>query len=429
MTTHALVIAAPGSGAGKTLVSLAIMAALRGRGIAVRAAKSGPDYIDPAFHAAATGAPSVNLDAWAMAPGALRARAVAQGGEVLIIEGAMGVLDGAADGSGSAGDLAAALGAPVVLVVDIAKAGPSAALPIAGLAAMRPDIDLAGVILNRSGSARHGALARSLLPEGIAVFGTLPRVSDLTLPERHLGLVQAGEHGRLGDFLARAANWAESHLDLDALLDAARPMRTGGSAATPLPPLGQRIAVARDVAFAFSYPHMLAEWHDQGAEVLPFSPLADEGPAAEADAVFLPGGYPELHAGQLANASGFRRAMAAARDRGAVIYGECGGYMTLGEVLVDADGQAHEMLGFLPLETSFAARGLSLGYRRLTPLGGPFGGALVGHEFHYATILREGAADRMFAASDATGERIGDIGLVRGAVSGSFAHVIGPAPG
>ena len=244
--------------------------------------------------------------------------------------------------------------------------------------------------------------------------------------------MQAEERADLEGFVAGAAAIVAEHADLDRLQALAGPLTAAGDAIRRLPPLGRRLAVARDEAFAFLYPHHLTDWRAQGAEIAFFSPLADEAPAAEADSVFLPGGYPELHAGRLAAADRFRAGMQAAAARGARIYGEGGGYMTLGEALVDAEGAAHRMLGLLPLETSFAERRLTLGYRRLRPLG-LFEAELAAreflaaHEFHYATLRREGAADRLFEASDAEGAALPAMGLRRGAVSGSFAHVIGRA--
>jgi cobyrinic acid a,c-diamide synthase len=183
--------------------------------------------------------------------------------------------------------------------------------------------------------------------------------------------------------------------------------------------------VAKDVAFAFAYPHLLMDWRDAGAEISFFSPLGDEAPAADTDAVFLPGGYPELNAGRIAAAATFRAGMLAAAERGALIYGECGGYMVLGEELVDAGGGAHPMLALLPLRTSFAAPKLQLGYRRLTPRGGlPWSGPLSGHEFHFASVVVEGRGERLFEAATAEGSRMAPIGLRRGRVMGSFAHVI-----
>ncbi|MFV0358768.1 cobyrinate a,c-diamide synthase [Tropicimonas sp.] len=428
MSARGFVIAAPASGAGKTTLTLGLLRALRRSGVDVRAAKSGPDYIDPAFHQAACGSPSVNLDPWAMTPDELRLRADAQGGALLVVEGAMGVLDGARDGHGSVADLACALGLPVVLVLDIARAGRSAVLPAAGLRALRPDLPLAGVILNRAGSNAHARMAGEALEQaGIAVLGQIGRDASLHLAERHLGLVQSIETPELDSFLETSADRVQAGLDIDRLVETARPLR--GSAATlrRLPPPGQRIALARDAAFAFAYPHLLGDWRAQGAEIRTFSPLADEPPPADADAICLPGGYPELHAGRLATAEAFRTGMRAAASRGIAIQGECGGYMMLGEGLTDADGCRHRMLGLLPLETSFQKRSLSLGYRRLDPLpGAPWLGPLAAHEFHYATIVAEGAAARLFRASDATGAALPDMGLRIGRTCGSFAHLIAP---
>ena len=318
-----VILAAPSSGAGKTTVTLALLRLLARQGMAVRGAKSGPDYIDPKFHEAACGAPCPNLDAWAMSPA--RIAGLASGDGMLVIEGAMGLFDGAPpEGRGAVADLARMLDLPVVLVVDAGRMAGSIAPLVAGFAGF----------------------------------------------------------------------------------DA-----------------GVRIGVANDAAFAFAYPHLLEDWRRAGAEVIPFSPLADEA-LPPCDFLYLPGGYPELHAGRLARAEAFMRSVkTAAQD--VDIYGECGGYMMLGEGLVDAEGHRHAMLGLLGLETSFAQRKLHLGYRSLTPVGGsPFGALpLSGHEFHYATTLRA-AGDPLFEARDAEGGALGAAGLRRGRVCGSFAHVI-----
>jgi cobyrinic acid a,c-diamide synthase len=424
-----LVISAPASGSGKTVVTLGLLGALRRRGLAVVSAKSGPDYIDPAFHEAATAMPCMTLDPWAAAPEQLRARAARQRGAYMVVEGTMGLFDGAPEegnplGRGSTADVAAVLGLPVVLVLDVARMGQGAAALAAGLAGFRSDVHVAGVILNRLGSARHEAILRGAVETVLPVLGVLPRRDDLALPSRHLGLVQAGERPDLDAFIDRAAAWVADGCDLDAVLADAAYLHGQAGPPAHLEPLGQRIAVARDLAFGFAYAHMLDDWRALGAEVSFFSPLADEGPAAEADAVFLPGGYPELNAGRLAAAEGFRAGMAAVAARGALIYGECGGYMALGAGLVDAEGARHRMLGLLRLETSFARRQRHLGYRSLTMLGGlPWRGVLNGHEFHYATTLRaEGAP--LFLAHDAEGADLGEAGMRAGRVMGSFAHVI-----
>ncbi|MEC5289798.1 cobyrinate a,c-diamide synthase [Aurantimonas sp. C2-6-R+9] len=428
-----LMIAAPHSGAGKTTVTLGLLRALRRSGVTVGSAKAGPDYIDPAFHAAASGGPCVNLDPWAMRPALIASLAdeARQQGEAFVVEAMMGLFDGAADGSGSAADLAAMLDLKIVLVVDCAKQSHSVAALVRGFATHRADLAIAGLVLNRVGSDRHESLLReALVPLAIPVLGVLPRQPDLALPERHLGLVQAGEHGDLDAFVERAADWITQGCDLFALAALAG---TGPEAAVaapralaaPLAPLGQTIAVARDEAFAFAYPHLLAGWREAGAALSFFSPLADEAPDPAADAIYLPGGYPELHAGRLAAASVFLAGTRAAAERGVAIYGECGGYMVLGETLTDADGTPHPMLGLLPLETSFARRKLHLGYRRLEPVdGAPWAGPLRAHEFHYASIVAEGPGEALFRATDARGLDLGRHGLRRGRVSGSFLHVI-----
>ncbi|MBG6154562.1 cobyrinic acid a,c-diamide synthase [Labrenzia sp. EL_159] len=424
-----VLIAAPSSGAGKTTLTLALLRALRNAGRLVASAKSGPDYIDPKFHEAASSKHCINLDAWAMDTGTLRALAMdrAAGHELLLIEGAMGLFDGAANGKGSAAELAAALTVPVILVIDCARQAQSVAALVFGFQNYRPDVQIAGVILNRVGSARHETMLRTALaPLGVTVFGAIPRSTELTLPERHLGLVQASEHKDLETFLETAAELCRTHVDLAAIESAATCIPAAEAIRMNLPPpLGRKIAVARDVAFAFSYPHLLHDWQRQGAEIAFFSPLADEAPGPDADAIFLPGGYPELHAAVLAGAEGFKSGMRHAANAGTLIYGECGGYMTLGEGLIDASGERHGMLGLLPLVTSFEDRKRHLGYRMLEPVGGlPWTSALAGHEFHYASIVSEGRADRLFSAQDAEGNKRDDMGLRSGNVMGSFAHVI-----
>ena len=306
-----------------------------------------------------------------------------------------------------------------MLVVDCARQGQSVAALLEGFARHRGDIRIAGAVLNRVAGARHEALLRERAG-AVPILGAVPRDPALALPSRHLGLVQAGEHAGLEAWLDRAA---------DAVPAAAipfGPLRLAGARKAdgmPLPPPGQRIAVARDEAFAFSYEHVLAGWRRAGAGIAFFSPLADEAPAG--DAVFLPGGYPELHAGRIAAAGNFLDAL---RRHEGPVYGECGGYMVLGEGLVDAEGRRHAMAGLLPLETSFADPVRRLGYRRLEARGDfPPGRRFRGHEFHYARAVREGPGGALFEAADALGRPLGPTGLVRGRVAGSFMHLVDTA--
>ncbi|SMR71759.1 cobyrinic acid a,c-diamide synthase [Aliiroseovarius halocynthiae] len=419
-----LILSAPSSGSGKTTLTLGLLRALSRRGVDVSGAKSGPDYIDPRFHAAACGRECPNLDAWAMGPARLHDLA-RSGAELLLIEGAMGLFDGAPpEGRGATADLARIFALPVVLVVDCARLAHSVAPLVNGFAQHDSDVRVAGVILNHVGSPRHEAMLRASLQDSlIPVLGAVYRQAGLEHPSRHLGLVQAEEHPNLQAYLNRVADVVEAAIDLDALVALAGHVADTPGAAKRLPPPGQRIAVASDKAFAFAYPHILADWRAAGAEVLPFSPLADDAPAPDADFIFLPGGYPELHAGKLAAAQGFKHGMKSAT---CPIYGECGGYMTLGRAITDKNGNRHEMLGLLGLETSFAKRKLHLGYRALHATDGPFSGRWNAHEFHYATtLLAEGAP--LFDATDAEGRALAPMGLIEGHVSGSFAHLIDQA--
>ncbi len=434
MSAPGLIISAPASGTGKTTLTLGLLAALRARGLKVQPFKSGPDYIDPGFHAAASGRPSVNLDTWAMDAemigGLIGAVDTA---DLVIAEGSMGLFDGvAADGefgNGSSASLAALTGWPVVLVLDTSGQAQSAAAVAKGFASMRPDVHVAGVVLNRVASPRHEAMLRAGMDEvGIPVLGTLPRRSEIEMPSRHLGLVQAGEQADMPRILETAARFVADNVDLDALIAAAGATSLTGSQ-NPITPPGQRIALARDGAFSFVYPHQLDGWRRAGAEILPFSPLNDDAPDNSADVCWLPGGYPELYAGDLAAANGFREGLhhfAQTRP----VHGECGGYMAMGEALIDNEGTRHRMAGVLGLVTSYEKRKMHLGYRLATlnaPIPGQETGArLRGHEFHYSTIL--GQPDAPLAqVVDAGGTPVPETGSRRGLATGTFFHLISEA--
>jgi len=400
----------------------------------VQCFKSGPDYIDPAFHTAATGRASVNIDSWAMTRDSIE-KLVARGGDadLVLAEGSMGLFDGVAtpgmSGTGASADIAAMMGWPVLLVLDPSGQAQTAAAVAAGLRDFRKGVRIAGVVLNRVASPRHEDLVRRAMESaGITVFGALPRHAPIALPERHLGLVQAEELTRLNELIAEAARLIAERIDLDAVLRLAECAWTAPRTHAPprVTPPGQRIALARDAAFSFIYPHVLEGWRAAGAEVLPFSPLADEGPDDSADVCWLPGGYPELHAGKIASNRHFRNTLtnfAEARP----IHGECGGYMVLGEGLTDANGTRHEMTGLLGLETSFAKRRMHLGYRLAELTAGmpghKQGARLRGHEFHYASILTQPDSP-LASVRDANGAEIAETGSRRGRVTGSFFHLI-----
>ncbi|MDX8497514.1 cobyrinate a,c-diamide synthase [Mesorhizobium sp. VK4C] len=434
MTARAIIIGAPRSGSGKTSVTIGLLRALARRGLKVRGAKSGPDYIDPGFHAAATGLSGVNLDSWAMSPSLLNALAsqAADDAEYVILESAMGLFDGipAPEGrSGSAADLARLYGLPVLLVLDVSGQSTTAAAVAKGFATYNPDVRMAGVVLNRLGSERHRRLSGDAIEAiGLPVVGAILRDPTLNLPERHLGLVQAGEYENLMAHLDRLADMVEKSLDIDAILALATPLEpAAGDFGDALSPPGQRVALAEDAAFTFLYPHVATHWRKAGAEIVPFSPLADEAPAEDCDVCWLPGGYPELHAGRLAAAANFRAGMARFATTKPV-HGECGGFMVLGEVLEDADGESHKMLGLLGHSTSFAKRKMNLGYREARLRAGcPLGseGTLIrGHEFHYAQMTATGNDQPLADLADGQGNPLGASGYRRGHVSGTFFHAI-----
>lgn len=440
MTARGLLIAAPRSGSGKTTITLGLQRALVRRGLKVRGLKCGPDYIDPAFHAAATGAPSANLDSYAM-PDALLgqiANEAAGAADIIVAEGSMGLFDGVPgpDGhTGASADIAALFGWPVVLVIDVSGQAQSAGAVALGCMAYDQRIRVAGVILNKVASERHRRLAAAGMERiGLPVFGALPREANLILPERHLGLVQAGETEDLHQRLDALAEAVTAAIDLDAIIAAAGATYLPASArqVTPLPAPGKRLAIARDAAFSFVYPHVEAGWRMQGTELVPFSPLADEPPPESCDACWLPGGYPELHAGRLAGAARFLDGLRAfARTR--PVHGECGGYMVLGRSLIDADSVSHTMAGLLSVETSFAKRKMNLGYRNAAlAADGPLGRAgaqLSGHEFHYATVISQGEDPPFAEVADPHGSAPAPAGSRRGLTSGSFFHAIAAREG
>jgi cobyrinic acid a,c-diamide synthase len=428
-----LMIAAPRSGSGKTTVTLGLLRALVRRGLKVQPFKCGPDYIDPAFHAVAAGRPSYNIDSWAMRwdRAASILQESASGADIVVCEALMGLFDGVSRpghwGNGASADLAAKTGWPVILVLDVSGQSQTAAAAARGFQGFREGVTIAGVIVNMTGSSRHVRFAAEALEAaGLPVIGALPREKTVMLPERHLGLVQAEETAEINERLDALADFIEANVNIGRLLNLAVPGSIETRSGEKIRPPAQRIALARDAAFSFVYPHLLAGWRDAGAEIVPFSPLEDEAPDPAADLVWLPGGYPELHAGALANARRFKSALtefAVSRP----VHGECGGYMALGAGLVDAQGQRHEMVGLLGLETSFAVRKMNLGYRRAElieacPLGSP-GEILTGHEFHYASVVA--SPDRpLFKLQNSDGEPLTRGGGRRGWATGSFFHFI-----
>lgn len=434
MATNGLALTATASGCGKTLITLGLLAAMRDHGYAVCSAKSGPDYIDPGFHDAATGQHGLNLDSYAMRPELIRHLAAGADGDLLIVEGAMGVADG---GTASTAKLAAILNLPLILIMDVRAQAETAALIASGCKHVLGQADqpahIAGVILNRCRSTRHQTMIEQAMQDAdIPVLGALPDDAQLTLPARHLGLVQAAElsaDGTLDGVIKHMAKTVADHVDLAQLAAISAPLNTPPPhhMIEPMAPPAQRIAMAMDKGFAFSYRHLIESWQRQGAEIIPFSPCADEAADANADMIYLPGGYPELSLHILANANRMKSSLISAAKKQVHIYGECGGYMILGEAIIDADGQSYPMTGLLDLTTSFARKSLHLGYRKLTRLADlPLPQLAYGHEFHYTTALIENGQP-LFHAHDKQGADCGQMGLVNGTVFGSYAHLIAAA--
>jgi cobyrinic acid a,c-diamide synthase len=428
-----LILTAPGTGQGKTTVAAAVMALLAERGLRVAPFKVGPDYLDPTHHRAAAGRASRNLDSWLLPPDVLlalfrRAATGANAADVAVVEGMMGLFDGrsAASDEGSTAAVAKLLGTPVVLVLDVWTMGRGAAAVVHGMATFDPDLTLAGVVLNRAAARSHVELCRDAIAAttGVPVLGWLPADEGLAVPERHLGLTAAGE--RAMD-LARLRDAARETLDVDALLRIARsaPPLPAGPDPLPAPAAGVRavIAVARDAAFDFYYEDNLDLLRAAGAELRFFSPLADARIPADADTLYLGGGYPELHAAALAANAEMRADVSRFAASGRPVYAECGGLMYLCDALVDEAGARHPMAGVLPGESRM--RGLTIGYREVvalrdTPIARA-GWTVRGHEFHHS-VLAGGSPSPAYRRKDGT-ETEGVVGGKMGNVLGSYVHV------
>jgi len=436
-----LVVAGAQSGAGKTTLSLALMAAFARRGLKVQAFKVGPDFIDPGHHALATGRPSHNLDGWMLSPEENRAIFArhAAGAQLAVVEGVMGVYDGFDPvlETGSTAEMAKLLGLPALLTVDAKAMARSLAALARGFAQFDPGLAWLGLAANRVGSPHHAELlaeAMSLAPE-MPFLGGLPRAPELALPERHLGLVTAEEGGMAPEALERLADWVEQGLDLDALWQRLPEVDIPPQA--PLPePLGNgvRLGVARDQAFCFYYEETFRRLRQAGAELVFFSPLNDAAPPPDLDGLYLGGGYPELFAQRLSANSAMRESLAELARRGLPVYAECGGMMYLGASLIDGQGQAWPMAGALPLETRLLPRLRSLGYRRIRTrrgtLLGPAGVEAKGHEFHYSEVCGSSSAEDAYQVWGRAGQTPGARAYCFKNILASYVHLhFGSNPG
>ncbi len=430
----ALVVAGVSSGAGKTTLTLGLLEALRRRGLAVQSFKVGPDFIDPGFHALATGRPAYNLDGWmcgrdhAVATVARRAADA----DVAVIEGVMGCFDGLAGASeaGSTAEMAKWLGAPVVLVVDAGAMARSAGAVVLGFERFDPALDLAGVVFNRAGGPTH----RRWLADALAgscrspMLGALPHVAEVLLPERHLGLVTAAEGAYSGGARDRLAALIEEHVDVDQVLAAARSQverRPAEAEDVARPEVA--IGVARDEAFGFYYRDNLEMLEQCGARLVEWSPLRD-GALPDVDGLYLGGGYPELHGPALFANAAVRRQVRAFAESGRPVYAECGGLMYLADALVDSAGTAWPMAGVLPAAVRLERGRLAIGYREVETVAptvfGPAGLRARGHEFHASSLGPVAdSVSRVYSLCDGLGGPARPEGFSIGRTLMSYVHL------
>lgn len=438
-----LMIAAPASGSGKSLVASGLMAAFARKG-PVQGFKVGPDYIDPMYHSAATGRPARNLDTWMLPHETVRRGFVraSRGEELSIIEGVMGLFDGydSSPLNGSSAEVARLLGAPVILVIDCARMSGSAAAVAHGFHTFLPEVCLAGVICNRVGSERHAAWLREAIERlGIPVLGCLPRLPNLQVPERHLGLFTVAERpDAVRAFLSAAADAMQQYLDLSAiraLAESAVDMEWPGLPGETLAPAPDvRLAVAEDEAFCFYYEDNLDELRRAGAEIVPFSPLKDERLPPDIRGIYLGGGYPELYAAQLSANRSLLDEIRAAHQRHLPIYAECGGLMYLTEGIHLPDGCRASrdtgdfpLAGLIPGWCNMGAR-LNMGYREIETLQpglfGPAWQTLRGHEFHYSAWENPAPEKSVYRISPRNnGDQSRLDGFVQGNLQAAYVHL------
>ncbi|MGB8535465.1 MAG: cobyrinate a,c-diamide synthase [Acidobacteriaceae bacterium] len=424
-----MLIGGTASGVGKTTVALAIMACLRRRGFVVQPYKGGPDFLDTTHHSRIAGRTARNLDTWMLSRESNRevlSRA-AVGADAVVVEGMMGLFDGK-DGvteAGSSAEIAKMLKLPVLLVLDCAKSARSVAATVLGFECFDPDLPLAGLILNRVAGLHHYRLLESAIQARCStpILGWLPRESNIAIPERHLGLHAAGESEISLDTLA---NLAETHFKVDPILRLDFPLETAGRSPMSNVPRA-RVGVARDHAFSFYYEDNLDLLREQGAEIIPFSPIADKVLPADLDALYFGGGYPELYARELsANTPMLDQIRAFARS-GGHIYAECGGLLYLSQQLSTLDGSVYPMLGILPLKMEMTNKLVDFGYVTVTftqdCLLGPRGTTIRGHSFHYSRICSNSELTTSYQVDFSLSGKQQWEGFTRGKVLASYVHL------
>ena len=429
-----VVIAAPMSGSGKTTVVTGLLAAMRAHGVKAQSYKIGPDYIDPGYHALASGRPAHNLDTWLVSKERLADIFISTmaDADVAVIEGVMGLYDGGKNGVSSTAEIAKLLKAPVLLVVNAKSMGESAAALVLGFKQYDPGVNLAGVILNRLGSDTHRMMIEEALEKlGVPVFGAIKRNDAMTMPERHLGLVPVEDNARERETVEEIGRVVGAAVDVESIValgKTAPPLEIeqGFSQAAETK---ARIAVARDEAFSFYYPESLAVLRQKGADIVFFSPLHDER-LPEADGLILGGGFPEMFAKELYENESMRASIKAAAEKGMPIYAECGGFMYLMRRVTDFDGNSFPMLGVIPGEVAMNKKLQTVGYvsaemMRDTVLGSK-GTVLHGHEFHFSSECEpETGADypRAFTFRKTRTPSPYAAGYAKGNILGSYLHL------
>ncbi len=436
MKKSAFIIAGVSSGVGKTTITLGLMAALRRRGFKVQPFKAGPDYIDPSHHSSVCGRPSYNLDSWMMGESGVKATFSRQmaGADIGIIEGVMGLFDGKGygDESGSSAHLAKVLGLGVILVVDASGIAGSVAALVQGFERFDPDVRVAGLIFNRVGSPRHFDLLKEAVESSCRakVLGYLPRNDELTIPERHLGLVmaaesQAGVHEGLADLI-------EKTIDIDKVLECSNTdmisVGEGREAPTTKSHASQvTVAVARDSAFCFYYQENLDLLEACGARLVYFSPLEDEHLPEGTSGIYFGGGYPEIYGEKLESNAAIKRAIKDMAENDMPIYAECGGLIYLGASIKNIEGsKSFEMTNIFPWKATMSPSLKALGYRELTGRKDiPFldeGQKIRGHEFRYSGIEGDAGLDTVYSVSGHATEK-GEEGYLYRQTLASYIHL------
>lgn len=427
---NAFLIAAPHSGAGKTTITLSLLALLMKRGHTVQSYKVGPDYIDPMHHAAVTGRPGANLDSWMLSPETNKAvfARYSNGADTLLVEGVMGLYDGI-DGvsrAGSSAEIARSLGLPILLVLDARSMARSVAALAKGFTSYEPDLKFAGILLNRVGSPAHERILREALSDGPPVLGVFGRNTGVSLGERHLGLVTPEDSDLTPDWVDTLARFAADSVDLDRTLSLTRIPDPPPPPAKALAGKKLKLAVARDRAFAFYYNENFSVLETLGAELAFFSPVEGDGLPQGADALYLGGGYPELYAERLSSNEAFMSSVKGLHARGGAIYAECGGFMTLCRSITDKEGKLCPMAGIFPADVRMRTGLSRLGYREVEGATGTnFEGMKArGHEFHYSEIdSMPDDVKRGYLTSNARGEPLLPEGYVAGSALGGYIHL------